>query len=162
MDSQRGARLLAMIWPNIDLALSEENRPTRLQFISDLLRMLGRNGVDLTDVLGIDEDIRACASHLGTLPRQRTRRRGFDVDLSGMNDPVEYELIGGPYDGSAIRLAADLMEMPPGMITLAAHDQPARIDQDTCYRLKCFTERDSNGEPSGEYLAYEHSPVVAK
>lgn len=162
MDAQRGARLLASIWPNIDLALSEENRPTRLQFISDLLRMLGRNGVDLTDVLGIDEDIRSCAAHLGTSPRQRTPREGMEVDLSGMNDPVEYELIGGPYDGSALRLAADPMEMPPGMITLAAHDQPVRIEQDTCYRLKCITERDSNGEPSGEYLAYEHSQTVPK
>lgn len=162
MDAQRGARLFASLWPNVDLALSEESRPTRLQFISDLMRTFARNGVDLSEVLNIDEDVRSCAEHLGAMPCQQTQQKGLKIDLTGIDNPVEYELIGGPYDGTVIRLAADVMEMPPGMVTLAPNDQPARLDGDTSYELKIITERDSDGEPTGEYLAYQHKRPVTK
>ena len=162
MHAADGARLLASLWPTIDLALSEENRASRLQFISDLLRTFARNGTDLSDVLNIDEDVTSCAQHLGTLPRQKPPQSVWETDLSGIDDPVEYQLIGGPYDGTVIRLASDLLEMPPGMLTLAPNGQPSRLDGDTRYELELITERDSDGDPTDEYLAYKHKTTVAK
>ena len=162
MDAQRGVRLLAQIWPDVNRALSEENRPTRLRFISDLLRVFSRNGIDLSDVLEVDEDIRSCAEDLGTLPPKRNMQDGSELDLSGIDEPIGYEFMGGPYDGVVIRLGIDLMEMPPALVILAANDRPARTDGDNYYKLQVVTKRDSNGEPTSEYLAYEYTEPAAK
>ncbi len=66
MDANRGERLLPSLWPKIDVALSEENRPNRLRFTSDVLQCFADNGVDLSLIINMDEDVRSCAQHLGT------------------------------------------------------------------------------------------------
>ena len=163
MDPNRGAGLLCSLWPKIDTALSDERRADRLRFISDFLQCFADNGVDLSEVMNLDEDVRSCAQHLGTTPAKPKRRTGTVVlDMSGLDDPVDYELVGGPFDGATIRLGAGLSEMPPGLITLAAGEHPTRMDGDTTYRLQQVTERDADGNPTGEYLAYEHVSQNAK
>ncbi|WP_436715811.1 hypothetical protein U8335_26655 [Roseiconus lacunae] len=158
MDAERGVSLLANLWPKIDLALSKESRADRLRFITDLLRTFQANGVDLSQVLRIDEDIRLCAENLGAMPPKPKKRTGaFVLDTSGIGDPCDYELIGGPFDGASISLGAGLYEMPPSRVTLHASDQSTRMDDETSYELQQITERDQNGEPTGSYLAYLHS-----
>ena len=159
MDSNSGVSLLATIWPKIDAALSEETRSDRLRFISDLLRCFENNGTDLSRVLNIDEDIRSCAQHLGATPKKpepKAKTGVFVFDTSGLDDPVEYEFIGGPFDGTTIRLSSEVYEMPPALVTLAAGDLETRLNDDTTYALRQITDRDPDGNPVSEYLAYEH------
>ena len=38
---------------------------------------------------------------------------GIEISLEGMNEPHDYELRGGPFDGSSVRLAVEILESPP-------------------------------------------------
>lgn len=155
MDSAKGARLLSSIWPKVDADLSEENRADRLRFISDLLSCFAANGVDLSRVMGLDEDVRSCAQHLGTNPSKPKKRTGkMTLDTSGLDDPVDYELEGGPLDGAVLRLGTGLYEIPPEKITLSAGKNETRVDGDAVYELQEIAEKDSNGNPSGSFLRY--------
>ncbi len=127
------------------------------------LRCFANNGVDLSYALKMDEDVRSCAQHLGGQPKKQERSNGvFVFDTSGLGNPIEYELIGGPYDGTTIRLGSSLSEMPPGIVTLASGEHETRLNGDTKYQLRQITEYDPSGNPSGEYLAYEHTTQEAK
>jgi hypothetical protein len=163
MDANTGAKLFSSLWPKIDVALSEENRADRLRFISALLQCFAANGAELSQIMNIDEDVRSCAQHLGTQTTKPKRRTGtFVFDTTGLGDPVDYELVGGPFDGATIRLGAGLSEMPPGLVTLAADGHTTRMDADAAYKLSQVTERDTDGNPTCEYLAYKHVPQNAK
>ncbi len=104
--------------------------------------------------------MRATPRHQPVKPKRRTGT--IVLDTSGLDDPVDYELVGGPFDGATFRLRAGLTEMPPSLLTLAADEHPTRMDGDTLYKLRQVTERDAEGNPTGEYLAYEHLAQTAK
>ncbi len=40
------------------------------------------------------------------------------IPLDGMDEPHDYQLVGGPFDGSSIRMAVEILEMPPKRIML--------------------------------------------
>ena len=159
MDANRAARLLCSLWPKIDAALSEENRSDRLRFISDLLQCFADNGLDVSQVLNLDEDICSCAQHRGRKPKKTRRRTGTFVHVPADYDvPTDYELVGGPFDGSTISLCDGLFEMPPGQVTFEPEVQQTRMHGDAIYKLRQVTDSDSDGNPTGEHLVYEHAP----
>jgi hypothetical protein len=41
----------------------------------------------------------------------------IEISLEGLDDPHDIHLKGGPFDGSSIRIAVDLLEHPPKRIT---------------------------------------------
>ena len=156
MDPNRGARLLSSLWPIVNATLSDENRHDRLKFISDLLTCFHANGVDITKFMGVDEDIKSAVQHLGVMPPPTEPRKGFTLDTSDLGNPVNYEFVGGPFDGSTLRLGSGLYERPPGRITLSPDDHPTRLNGDTKYKLHQVTEHDDDGNLTVEYLAYEY------
>ncbi len=42
----------------------------------------------------------------------------IELSLEGMDEPHDYPLIGGPFDGSSIRMAVEILESVPMRIIL--------------------------------------------
>lgn len=159
MDTHTGARLLVALWPKINLTLSEQPRADRIRFIGDLLQCFAKNGVDLSQVAAIDEDIKLCVEAMGEAsPRPKRSTGVLTIDTGGITDPIEYELVGGPFDGSAISLRSDLHEMPPESLALSSLSGDSRIRGEAKYGLQQVSERDAAGNEVSQYLAYEYLP----
>jgi len=75
-------------------------------------------------------------------------------------DPVDYELVGGPFDGAVIRLGSRLFEMPPESLVLTPDPDATRTETKFLYELRLLIDRDAEGNTISEYLAYKHSERI--
>jgi hypothetical protein len=59
------------------------------------------------------------------------------ISTEGLDEPQIYNLVGGPFDGSTVRMAVDILEWPPKRITFESpeHDN-ARGEQQEVYNLR--------------------------
>ena len=78
------------------------------------------------------------------------------IPLDGMDEPHDYQLVGGPFDGSSINLACDLSEMPPLAIAIERFPERSRGCVRERYVLQNRTISTRDGIPGDELCAYFH------
>ena len=71
------------------------------------------------------------------------------VSLEGLDDPHIYNLVGGPFDGSTIKMAVDILEWPPKRITFESPENDgSRGQPKEAYKL--------TGNQDDSEVFYEH------
>lgn len=83
----------------------------------------------------------------------------IEIDLSESDKPLQYELYGGPYCGSTIQIATEIvdLEKPPLSITLESDEQDGRDNEIYRYLLDVLYESSEDGEliPRGLHYRFE-------
>lgn len=74
----------------------------------------------------------------------------IEISLEGMDEPRDYPLVGGPFDGSSIRMAVDILEHPPIRVSFEWFPDSSRGGEREQYVL---------AEVDGDF-AYRHERAV--
>ena len=59
----------------------------------------------------------------------------IEISLEGMDEPKDYPLVDGPFDGSSIRMAVDILEHPPMRLSFEWFPSSSRGNQREEYVL---------------------------
>ena len=73
----------------------------------------------------------------------------IEISLEGIDEPRDYPLVGGPFDGSSIRIGVDIQEYPPMRVSFEWFPNSSRGDKREQYVLA-----DIEGD-----FAYRHESV---